>query len=1207
MAHLGQSTSGCSYFASATSICHRWAGSHGIGPIVWSCPVAKGSASVLIREGRQLPNKGKPSGFSGLLTPSLRWRGSSVLDHNVKRFTYGCGSSTKPGGVMGYRIGVDVGDRSVGLAAVRYDGDRPVEVLCAVSHIHDGGQDPDTGRSPQSRLATSGVARRARRLLRNRRRRLRRLDHVLLKHGFPVPAGEVPQTYEAWLARAALVEAKIVDDQQRGEWVSLAVRHLARHRGWRNPWWSVQRLREAPTPSEDFTKLLAEAHARFRRPEGTWSTLGQVAAASADPQVALRPRTSRRPELKAKQPAGAVMSTKIRQEDSLAELIQILTTQEVADDAIDDIVDSVFFQHKPHVPIERIGADELPGMGHLPRAPRASLEFQEFRVRAAVANLRIREHGTVRPLTEDEYDNVCEALLEWREPDSPRWLDVADLLGVSTRALVRPALDEDGGGSIAPFDRTSRNVEAAFPAKSEVAQWWKAASPEDRADVVAVVTDASVEESTLPDSVADARDSWSAESWEKWDKVTLEAGRAAYSRESLVRLNEVMRQRRCDVYEARREAFGVPPEWQPSGASFDDPIEHPTVARVNTLVRRFMLHAVQQWGVPDRVVVEHVRSAFLGPTAKAEFLREIDSNRRRREQTAASLKMQGLEEPRARDILRNECIQRQNSICLYCGADIGLLTSELDHILADSLGGSNRRENLVAVCRLCNSDKGKRPFVVFAKASTRPGVSVDEARERLRSWSRPQGVSISRFRRFTQDVSRRLGLDEDPEPIQDRSIESTAYAAREMHARITRFLTDHATQTGADPGTVSVYSGSVTSEARKAGGIDTRLQLRGKNTKSRYDRRHHAIDAAVLTSIDDGIAKTLRERSQLRRSEEYEGTEPKTWKTYTGSSQAARDHFATWTSNAADLATLLTDLIAADRVPVVRPLRLTPSVGAIHKDTIEPLARKDPNEAWTVSEVARVTNPHLRRTLTAELGSGNDLPADPHRSLSLGLQPGELVSLLPSESAYLLVRGGAAAIGDTARIARIYAWKQGNTIKYGMIRLYPGEFTRIGLHKPGVDLLTVPIPRDSEAWRTAPTNLTNAIADGRAGEIGWITLGDEIEIDIDRLSEGSTKMARFLQAEPETRWTITGFYGREQISIAPHYLAAEGLPEDESLDPIVGKVLNSNRVPLSVGVLLSGDPTTIIRRTITGRPRWTGTELPRSWQPAEQVAALLEP
>ncbi len=87
---------------------------------------------------------------------------------------------------MAIRVGIDVGDRSVGAAAVEYDDDGwPIRILSAVSHIHDGGMDPDTAKSPQSRLATTGVARRTRRLTRRRRRRLPTTRRSQLR-AFPV-------------------------------------------------------------------------------------------------------------------------------------------------------------------------------------------------------------------------------------------------------------------------------------------------------------------------------------------------------------------------------------------------------------------------------------------------------------------------------------------------------------------------------------------------------------------------------------------------------------------------------------------------------------------------------------------------------------------------------------------------------------------------------------------------------------------------------------------------------------------------------------------------------------------------------------------------------------------------------------------------------------------------------------------------------------
>ncbi len=1095
-----------------------------------------------------------------------------------------------------YRVGVDVGDRSVGLAAVAVDDDgMPTEVLCAVSHLHDGGMDPSTGKSPQSRLATSGVARRTRRLTRNRRRRMRALDDVLAAHGFPVPDSEVPQTYEAWQARAALTTGYVEQDEQRLADVSLAVRHIARHRGWRNPWWSHERLTQEPSPSAALQATLEAARTRFGVVAGTWSTLGQIAAAAASHTVALRPRTSTRPGTLVRGEAGPVFSHQVRQEDSLAELHAILRTQAVPPETIEAISRAVFHQARPHVPVERVGRDALPGMRDLPRAPRACLEYQEFRVRGTVANLRIRvSPRESRALTPAEHDRVCDRLLGWREPESPRWVDVAEWLDVPVRSLVRPSLD-DGGAAVAPVDRTARSIEAHFKGSSQVGAWWAGASRDDRAEFAAFVADTASAGESISDVVAALADEWTAETLEQIEHLALEPGRAAYSRPSLQRLVEVMREQRCDVFQARKVAFGVDDAWQPPGPTFDDPIEHPTVSRVNALVRRFLHTAVDKWGVPEAVIVEHVRSSFMGPTARAEFDRELTANTRRRERTTEDLVKQGVPRPSDRDLRRYECIQRQNGICLYCGTTITMSTSELDHIIAGSLGGSNRRDNLVAVCRHCNSDKGKRPFVVFAGQATRPGITVDEARDRLRAWSR-HNLTASQHRRLVRDVARRLGLTEDDEDPADRSIESTAFAAREMRARISEFLTGEATRRGLPlTPTVAVYSGAVTSEARKAGGVDGRLRLRGATAKSRYDRRHHAIDAAVLTTLSPGVAVTLRARSALRRTHLLTGTEPG-WKDYQGASPSERARFSTWQTAVTGLTDLLVARVHDDAVPVVRPLRLAPRVGPIHRATIEPLSRKPVSDGFTAEEILRVCDRRIFIALARAADPNRGLPPDPRRAQVLNLPEDACIDLYPTDSAYLRVRGGAAALGDTVQHARIYAWPTRTGFTYGMVRLYSGEFSKIGFNAPGVDIMTAPLPPHSQALRTATPPVRARVLANAARQIGWLTLNDEIEVDPSALTRGDTKIAKFLRAEPETRWVITGFFAADKISLAPAYLAAEGITEDTP--PEVADILAANRIPLSANVILQNPGCAIIRRTILGRPRWDGGgHLPASWHP----------
>jgi CRISPR-associated endonuclease Csn1 len=1090
---------------------------------------------------------------------------------------------------MGIRIGIDVGERSVGLAAVDYDDDGwPIEVLAAVSHIHDGGLDPDTAKSPRSRLATAGVARRTRRLIRNRRRRLKMLDAALVAHGIPVPDEELAQTHEAWHARAVLSEGFVADDTERGELLSLALRHMARHRGWRNPWFSYRRLLEEPSPSKALQEIFAEAEIRFGNPLiGQPVTLGQLVSRVADTQAPIRPIKGAL--------AGAtkqVMSTQIKQEDTLAEARLILRTQEVSDTSTEAICAALMFAAAPTIPKDRVGRCDL--IRDLPRASTSALEFQEYRVRDGVANLRIGSAG--RALTAEEHDSVVDFLLSWSDAEQPRWRDVAEVLGIGPRDLRQPSIDQ-GGGSKAPVDRTTINFEAKANKKSQLGSWWRAATPEARAELIDFITDLSgAADDPENDELAQFLSQATDESRELMEKIKIESGRASYSREALGRLNEVMKTHRCNAHGARVKAFDLPDDWTPTPASFHDDIEHPTVSRINALVHRFLITATKRWGVPEAIVVEHVRDSFMGPTALAEFKSDIRRNTNQRDKVKADLASQGVERPSNTDVRRFEAIQRQQSACLYCGTAINISNCELDHIVPRAGRGGNRRDNLVATCRSCNAGKGKLPFAVFAENSSNPDITVEAAIQRVRSWQKVgPGDSAKKLKVLQRDVSHRLTLREDDEDFGDRSIESTAYAARQMRERAQSFLIEH----GGSRENVHVYAGAITAEARKAGGFDALIRLRAAKTKTRFDRRHHAIDAAVITSLRPSIAQILQTRNNLFRDHQttrkYEG-----WREYRGATAGDIANFESWKQRAGVLAELLRDRIAINRVPVVRPLRLSPRVGSVHADTIEKLETKFINDTFSSEEIRRIIHTPLFSALTDE-SQGESLPVNEQRSEFLGWDPDRPVDLFPSNAAYLPVRGGAVSIGGSVRSARIYAWETKKGFAYGMVRMYAGEFGRIGLLAPGVDLFTAELPRTSQAMRTAPPALVERIYDGTARQIGWIAINDEIELDPQHWIKGSSLINEFMAAVPETTWYASGFKDEIRMSITPMVLASEGL--DDAVPIPIRKVLTDNRIPLSVNVVLSSPNTTIIRRTILGTPRWHSNGLPTSWKPQEAAAA----
>lgn len=622
--------------------------------------------------------------------------------------------------------------------------------------------------------------------------------------------------------------------------------------------------------------------------------------------------------------------------------------------------------------------------------------------------------------------------------------------------------------------------------------------------------------------------------------------------------------------------------------------------RVVTIVRRFLVNAVQQWGVPESVAVEHVRGSFMGPSALAEYKFELRTNERRNEAQREELRKAGVAEPRRADVRRYQAVRQQNGKCLYCGDAISFGTCELDHIVPSKLGGSNQSENLVAVCRLCNQDKSHTPFAVWAASKGDSRISVHAAQERLREWDRA-GRSVPQSRALRAAVSRRLAATSDEDFPDERSLASTAYAAREVRFRIESFLAEEAAKQGVEVPPVQVFRGTMTSEARKAGGVDSMLRLRGAEAKSRFDRRHHAIDAAVLTTITPSVAQTMGVRHRMRISNEFAG-DAEAWKDFEGVDPVHIRNWQAWRATTGALAGLLVEAIAADSVSVMRSLRLTPRFGEIHAATVRPLKRKSVSEQWTANDVSRVADLGLRKALTEVLVDGR--LSDP-QAVAAALPVGVAsIGMFDKASAQIALRGGSAEIGTSVHHARVYAWRtKRGEINYGYVRVFAGEFPLIGFTGK-TNVLTAPLPLWSQSMLKANETLFGRIISGEAVEIGWLAIDDEIEFELPSHKPEAGDFGSFLREMPETRWLLTGLYSDTSMSIAPALLAAEGLSESASAT-VRTVIAGGNHLRIGVNPLLTSDGFTVVRRTVLGRPRWKSEHLPVSWQPREIAEARL--
>lgn len=1113
-------------------------------------------------------------------------------------------------------LGVDLGQRSVGLAAVALDPDgTPTEILASNVVRIDGGLLPGSEESPVSRKAAAGMARRVRRLHRRRRARLKALDRRLMDLGFPVDDG--PETYESWLDRARLVEGRIANETERKRATSRAVRHIARHRGWRNPWLSWSAFAELSTPSDNHRRNLAAAAERFDRETEGW-TVGQLGAAGTDPRITIRPRTAK-DSRRIVHGEAALLEHRVLQEDQLAELRQIWTTQEWDPAELPELEKAVFTQAEPFVPPGNVGRDALPGMQTHPRAPRASLEFQRFRIQSVVGNLRVpvtERSGDLRPLTPEERERVTGLLERWHEREGhvpgerPTWRDVAEAVGVSLRNL-RGRDTSDYATATPPtmetLDRLKAGIAALKPAavRRDVAAWFDEAEDDQISAFVSYLadsTDASneaLDEAGLTDIIT----GWDEAALEKLGDLPLEPGRAAYSLESLNRLTGRMQADAVDLQEARKREFGVDDSWTPPTPSIETPTGMPAVDRNLVAVRRFVMSMVSQFGMPQLVVIEHVRESFLGVTAVEELRRQQRLDRRRRETAAKEVAAASGKEPRAADVRRYSLIQRQNGQCAYCGTAIGLRNSELDHIVPRAVGGASTRANLLAVCRACNNLKGKQPFAVWAAADTRTDedgeklVSVEAALARTRSWMAPR-PSI-RERNELREIRQRLRQRESDEPIDERSMESTAYAATALVERVQNYL-ESQTPEGVQTPPVRVYRGSITASARKSSGVDKVIRLRGKSMKHRGDFRHHAIDAAVCALITPSVARTLAIRESLRTAHRFTGDEHD-WKSFTGDSPQARAEHTAWTARMQTLAKLLRDAVDADQVPVSIPLRLGRRVGRVHEDKVRPFDSRPLGGTWSAKELERIVDRRLYTALHHVAASATSgVEVTPELCTELGSSMGATVKLYGSPAAQIPVRGGSARLGAIHH-ARLYAWRGTRGIEFGMMRVFAGELTAMW-PSPATDVLTAPVPEWSMSYRRTAPAVMQQLRSDTAVQVGWIAPGDEIVVLPPREGARASSLDSLVSSVGEDRWTVTGFERATTINVAPRLLSAEGISEETP--KAVTSVLNRPG-RLAASSLLPR--IRVIRRDALGRERRRGGgRLPSSFVPFEVAEQRLQ-
>lgn len=1104
-----------------------------------------------------------------------------------------------------YNVGIDVGTHSVGFAAIALDDDgMPCELLNAMSLIHDSGLDPDSIKEAQTRLAVSGVARRTRRLYRRRRKRLLKLEKFLINQGWITKSfEEYSDPYFPWKARAELAAGFIADETERFEKLSVALRHIANHRGWRNPYSKVQKLYVTAPPSDQFEAIRKELSDRIGRPIPADVTVGQLISFATFGQDRLR--GGGKDKDKARQKAGlpvktAVMSARLMQSDHANEIIAICKMQGIDDELRKRITDLVFAAESPKGKQKgRVGKDPLqPGKE---RALKASDAFQRYRIAALIGNLRVRTVSGKRMLTKDEFAQIFELLVNLPHKQEPEWQLISDALGIDRGDLLGTAtLTNDGerAGARPPVHATNRAI-LSFKLKS-LSSWWATATEESRASMLKALSNGETEDFDSQEGalVQAFFVGLSDDDFEKLDGLHLPIGRAAYSEDTLRRLTHRMLSDGCDLRTAQEAEFHISLDWQPPAPEIGELVGNPAVDRVLKAVSRWMLAAERKWGAPEKVVIEHVRDGFVSEAQARQRTREMDKRAEKNLEVMKEMATKlGISEPYKGHLWKYRSVQRQNCQCLYCGDTITFHSAEMDHIVPRAGEGStNTRDNLVAVCHSCNLSKKNFPFAVWAESSNKPGVSLQEALDRIENWI-PDGPTRE-FKQFQRSVQERLKRTSADAPIDARSMESVAWMANELRTRVQQHYRENGTK-------VYVFRGALTAAARKASGISANLQFIDGTGKSRLDRRHHAVDAAVISTITPYIAETLEVRANKMRAEQITGYTGR-WKDFHGETEGHRMEWNRWLPRIKRVALLLQEALTEDRIVVTSNLRLRLSVGRVHEDTVAAFGCDGTfkvGDALTVEQIDHASSEALWCALTRhpDFDPKTGLPADPNRAIRIHgtiLGANDTINSFPISAPSLAVRGGYAKLGNSIHHARIFRISTGKKIKYAMLRVYAVDLAK---HRNN-DLFAVELAPQTVSVRYAEKSLRVALANGTAEYLGWIVPGDELVLDN---HDGSFDALRDIETEIGTirRWRVDGFESNIRLRLRPLQLSGEGMTKQYGKETIDLYSKEPTKIVKGIGWLVGVNPllkkggVTILRRDSLGQARLSSqAHLPISWK-----------
>lgn len=625
---------------------------------------------------------------------------------------------------MAYRLALDLGTSSIGLVAVRLDGNvQPTEIIYHACRIFAEPLDPSKkGGVGEPKKARRRKARLARKLIDRRSRRLKRIAALAELIGLNPATVDADDGQSLHRLRAeAATRAILLPDLLR------VLLRMAKRRGYSGGFKTKREDQEEGQVEGGISKLkeeMAKANCDF---------LGQY----------LYHRFQNGQTLKLKEAGLYADRAMVEAEfdriwDIQSQHHAVLNGSHNGEPLHKIFREAIFYQRPLKSVAGMVGNCALEPS--LPRAPMCQPAMQAFRIEKQLSDLR---WGTGRraELTLAQRDVIRGLLGEKKEvPFSAIY-----------KALQKAGCGDDQGRAL-NFDRTSRpalrgNGTAAAFDKLGLLNAWRTLPVGVQVSTLNFLADLGSPQEVdrsdwhkkyarkdgnprefKPEMVAFINKLVDSGKFDRLSKMGFDGGRAAYSIKALNKLTEWLR------------APWWPEDWKgdktvsednairacyPDGMRKDESLQRklkPHASTGNVVVDvalRQLWHqinvCIEKLGEPPaEVIVELTRDMGLGVKRRNEIEDRINKNRRSRQDAADKLSAHG-ESATDRNIFRYLLWQQQETSCPYCETKIGLHeavsggATNIEHIVPRSLTRVGRqRDHLVLAHRQCNDEKGDR-------------------------------------------------------------------------------------------------------------------------------------------------------------------------------------------------------------------------------------------------------------------------------------------------------------------------------------------------------------------------------------------------------------------------------------------------------------------------------------------------------------------